>query len=118
MDTRARAVLAEVRATVGGADLAGELANPVVLGSSLPPLVWLARFEPDALRRATWFLGAKDWLRLRMTGEVGAEATDASATLLFDVRRAALVDRDVRRVRDPGPRCCRRSGRAAPAPAA
>ena len=85
MDTRARDVLEGVRATIDGADLAGELANPVVLGTSLPPLVWLARHEPDALRRATWFLGAKDWLRLRMTGAAGAEVTDASATLLFDV---------------------------------
>jgi xylulokinase len=85
MDTRAGALLADVRRRVAEAGLAEELGNPVVLGPSLPPLVWLAEFEPDALRRATWLLGAKDWLRLRMTGVAGAEPTDASATLLFDV---------------------------------
>ena len=85
MDTRAGALLEDVRRTIGEAGLAAELGNPVVLGLSLPPLVWLAEHESDVLRRATWFLGAKDWLRMRMTGAAGAEPTDASATLLFDV---------------------------------
>jgi xylulokinase len=85
MDTRAGALLPDVRRIVEEAGLAGELGNPVVLGLSLPPLLWLLDHEADALRRATWFLAAKDWLRMRMTGAAGAEATDASATLLFDV---------------------------------
>ncbi len=85
MDTRAGAVLDDVRRRLAEAGLAGELGNPVVLGTSLPPLVWLADHEPDVLRRAAWFLGAKDWLRMRMVGAAGAEPTDASATLLFDV---------------------------------
>jgi xylulokinase len=93
MDTRAGALLEGVRRRVADAGLTGELANPLVLGPSLPPLVWLTEHEPGVLRRATWFLGAKDWLRLRMTGLAGAEPTDASATLLFDVpgRRWSLA---------------------------
>jgi xylulokinase len=85
LDTRARDALAEVRATVESRGLARTLGNPVVLGLSLPPLVWLREHEPDVWARTATFLSAKDYLRLRLTDEIGAEATDASATLAFDV---------------------------------
>ena len=85
MDTRAAGLLPEVVERVRAAGLAGELANPVVLGLSLPPLAWLHAHEPATLARARTLLLAKDALRARLTGEVGSEPTDASATLLFDV---------------------------------
>ena len=61
------------------------LANPLVPGMAGPLLAWLARYEPSALGAAAWALQAKDWIRLQLTGEVATEATDASATLLWDV---------------------------------
>jgi xylulokinase len=85
MDTRAEPLLATVRERVAAAGLADLLANPVVLGLTLLPLVWLRDHEPTALRDAHALLTAKDYLRWRMTGEIGAEPTDASATLLCDV---------------------------------
>ena len=62
------------------------LANPVAAGMAGPSLLWLERFEPDSYRAARWALQPKDWLRLQLTGEVFAEPSDASATLLFDLR--------------------------------
>lgn len=59
------------------------LANPVMPGMAGPILHWLAHEEPDVYRRARWALQPKDWLRLRLTGEPGAEPSDASATLLW-----------------------------------
>jgi len=85
MDTRAAGLLAEVAATVDAVGLRDELANPVVLGLTLPPLVWLRDREPESLARARTLLLAKDALRFRLTGEVGSEPTDGSATLMFDV---------------------------------
>jgi len=41
---------------------------------------WLRDFEPSALERARWLLFCKDWLRLRLTGEVATDPTDASAS--------------------------------------
>jgi xylulokinase len=61
------------------------LANPLVPGMAGPLLAWLARHEPAALDGAAWALQAKDWIRLRLTGEVATEPSDASATLLWDV---------------------------------
>ncbi len=50
-----------------------------------PSLLWLRDHEPDAYTSARWALQPKDWLRMRLTGEVGAEPSDASATLLYDL---------------------------------
>lgn len=87
MDTRAAGLLPEVEATIDEAGLRDELANPVVLGLTLPPLAWLRDHEPEVLARARTLLLAKDALRQRLTGEFGSEPTDGSATLLFDVAR-------------------------------
>ncbi|MBW6455183.1 MAG: xylulose kinase, partial [Trueperaceae bacterium] len=87
MDTRAAGLLPQVEARIDAAGLRDELANPVVLGLTLPPLAWLREHEPGALARARTLLLAKDALRFRLTGEPGSEPTDASATLLFDVAR-------------------------------
>jgi len=85
MDTRAAGLLPEVAASIDRDGLRPELANPVVLGLTLPPLLWLLRHEPATVAAARTLLLAKDALRWRLTGELGSEPTDASATLLFDV---------------------------------
>lgn len=44
-----------------------------------PVLAWLRDHEPHALRQARWTLFCKDWLRLRLTGQVATDPSDASA---------------------------------------
>jgi xylulokinase len=67
------------------AGLTARLANPLVPGMAGPMLAWLQEHEPDVVARARWALQPKDWLRAVLTGEVAAEPSDASATLLYDV---------------------------------
>ncbi len=66
-------------------DLRRGLANPPAVGMAGPSLLWLRRHEPEAYGSARWALQPKDWLRLRLTGEVASEPSDASATLLYDL---------------------------------
>jgi xylulokinase len=101
MDTRAQPLLERIRGALAASRLIEELANPVVLGLSLPPLVWLREHEPDALAEAHALLVAKDALRLRLTGAIGSEPTDASATLLCDVGRRSWSERVARRFELP-----------------
>src|SRR5690242_19268909 len=61
------------------------LANPLFPGMAGPLLAWVAACEPDVYAGARWALSPKDWLRGRLTGEIRAEPSDASATLLYDV---------------------------------
>ena len=61
------------------------LGNPITAGMAGPTLLWLREHEPTVYTEARWVLQPKDWLRLRLTGEVATEPSDASGTLLYDV---------------------------------
>lgn len=67
-------------------DLLMQLANPITAGMAGPTLLWLQAEEPEIYAAARWVLQPKDWLRLRLTGDIAAEPSDASGTLLYDVR--------------------------------
>ena len=68
-----------------GSRALARLANPLAPGMTGPLLLWIAEHEPRTYAEARWALQPKDWLRARLTGEVHAEPSDASATLLYDV---------------------------------
>ncbi len=82
-DSRATGALRGYR-RLGDAALA-RLANPLAPGMTGPLLIWVAENEPRTYAAARWALQPKDWLRARLTGEVHAEPSDASASLLYDV---------------------------------
>jgi xylulokinase len=63
------------------------LGNPPATGFTGPSLLWVKHHEPDVYQRARHALLPKDYLRYRLTGALATEASDASATLLFDVAR-------------------------------
>lgn len=67
------------------ASLQKQLANPITAGMAGPTLLWLQQNEPQVYATARWMFQPKDWLRLRLTGEVATEPSDASGTLLYDV---------------------------------
>ena len=50
-------------------------------------LAWLHEVEPQVLERARAAIQPKDFVALRLTGEVGSEPSDASATWLYDIAR-------------------------------
>jgi xylulokinase len=52
-----------------------------------PTLMWLAQHEPETLRRTQAVLLPKDYLQWCLTGKIATDATDASATALFDITR-------------------------------
>ena len=82
-DSRAAGALHAYRAL--GSRALARLANPLAPGMTGPLLIWIAEHEPRTYAEARWALQPKDWLRARLTGEVHAEPSDASATLLYDV---------------------------------
>ncbi len=51
-------------------------------------LAWLQDSEPETVAKARWVLMCKDYIRLRLTGEVRAELTDMSGTSLMNVATA------------------------------
>ena len=82
-DSRATGALAAYRRLEPAA--LARLANPLAPGMTGPLLMWVAEHEPGTYQDARWALAPKDWLRARLTGEIHAEPSDASASLLYDV---------------------------------
>jgi xylulokinase len=61
--------------------------NRALTGFTAPKLLWLRRHEPELYGRIRHVLLPKDYVRLRLTGELAVDVADASGTLLFDVGR-------------------------------
>jgi xylulokinase len=66
--------------------LSANLMNPFVPGMTGPLLLWLNHYEKSSLEEARWVMQAKDWVRLRLTEKALTERSDASGTLLWDMR--------------------------------
>lgn len=59
--------------------------NLVMPGFTAPKLEWVRRHEPDVFRKIAKVLLPKDYVRLRMTGELASDMSDSSGTLWMDV---------------------------------
>ena len=63
------------------------LSNPLLAGLTAPKVLWLRNTEPQNYKRLKTLLLPKDYIRFLMTGEIGTDQSDASGTLLFDVKK-------------------------------
>jgi xylulokinase len=88
-DQRTAAETAEIEERVGFERLVELTGNRALTGFTAPKLLWLRRHEPELYGRIRHILLPKDYVRLRLTGELAIDVADASGTLLFDVRRRA-----------------------------
>ena len=59
---------------------------------SLEKLLWVRAHEPDVFERTHKVLHAKDFLRLRLTGTIETDYSDASSMNLFDLARKDWSD--------------------------
>jgi len=58
--------------------------NPSIAAYSAPKLMWLRENHPEAYAATRHVLFSKDYLRLRMTGELSADFSDVSGSLVWD----------------------------------
>jgi xylulokinase len=77
---------------IGVADLLRYTGNLALPGFTAPKVLWVQRHWPDAYRRADTLLLPKDFVRHRLTGTRATDVSDASGTLLFDVRQRCWSD--------------------------
>jgi xylulokinase len=86
-DQRTAEECAEIEKKAGGREkLIGLVANPALTGFTAPKILWLRKHEPKHFDRCVQVLLPKDYVRFRLTGEYATEVSDASGTLLLDVR--------------------------------
>jgi xylulokinase len=84
-DQRTGAECAEIEGRVGLDRLISLTGNRALTGFTAPKLLWLRNHEPESFARIARVLLPKDYVRMRLTGEVATDVSDASGTLLLDV---------------------------------
>jgi xylulokinase len=91
-DTRSADQVAAITERLGAARLTAIAGSPLATGFQAATVAWVQKHEPDLWRRAHSILLPKDYLRLRLTGELATDPSDACSTLLFDVLRGDWSD--------------------------
>jgi xylulokinase len=86
-DQRTAKQVEELRAAVGETRLREITGNAALTGFQAPKILWLREHEPENYACVRHVLLPKDYIRFRLTGTLGAEPSDASGTLLFDLAR-------------------------------
>jgi xylulokinase len=69
-----------------GKEIFDETLHMVNVNWTLPYLVWIREKEPEIWEKAHTILMPKDYIRLRLTGEIATDWMDAHGTMLFNVR--------------------------------
>ncbi|UUX35366.1 xylulokinase [Fundicoccus culcitae] len=59
--------------------------NRALEGFTLPKVLWVQKHEPDIWQKVAHLLLPKDYLRLKLTGQLNMDYADAAGTLLFDI---------------------------------
>ena len=67
--------------------------NPIYPGFTMPKILWIRNNEPENYKRIATCLIAKDFIAWRLTGEFGAEPSDAAGSAMFDVVKAKWNER-------------------------
>ncbi|ACT03769.1 xylulokinase [Paenibacillus sp. JDR-2] len=83
-DTRTTEQCREIERTLGD-KLLGITRNPALEGFTLPKILWVRQYEPQAFEQAKLFVLPKDYVRYALTGELHMDYSDAAGTLLLDV---------------------------------
>jgi xylulokinase len=92
-DQRTAAECQEIETRAGGRqELIKLVANPALTGFTAPKILWLRNHERRNFDRTVQVLLPKDFVRFRMTGEFATEVSDASGTLLLDVKKRRWSD--------------------------
>lgn len=89
LDARSGKQIQHMQYVLGSDVVHGILMNPLYSGFLIPSLLWVKENEPGNYSKIRHVLLPKDYLRLKLSGELNSDFSDASATLAFDIRRAA-----------------------------
>ena len=93
-DQRTAEQCRQIEEKAGGREaLIGLVANPALTGFTAPKILWVREKEPKVYAKTKQILLPKDYIRYRMTGEYATEVSDASGTLLLDVKNRTWSDK-------------------------
>jgi xylulokinase len=91
-DTRSRDQVDHLLTTIDPQAMTQYAPGPPAAGFMGPTLMWLRQHEPETLAQTHWVVSPKDYVRLRLTGEIGTDHSDAAATWLLDIQSGDWSD--------------------------
>jgi xylulokinase len=100
-DQRSAALLPEIQERIGTELLAKTCGTAPAAGFLISTLFWFQKHEPASLDRIATILMPKDYVRFRLTDELGTDQSDAAATGIFNVAARVWADEVIDRLRFP-----------------
>ncbi|QOV19936.1 xylulokinase [Blautia liquoris] len=85
-DARSGDEVKELYELLGMKNIQEHLMNPLFTGSQITSLYWMKKNEVRQFRKIRYILSPKDYLLFRLTGVICTDYSDASATLLYDIK--------------------------------
>lgn len=85
-DQRTEKQCRELTERIGAEVLINLVSNPALPNFTLTKMLWLRENEPESWNQTTSILLPKDYVRFCLTGDKATDVTDASGTLMLDVR--------------------------------
>jgi len=85
-DQRTSSECDDINRIIGKENLINFVSNPALTGFTAPKILWVRKNEPKIYEKTRKILLPKDYIRFRLTGEFASDVSDASGTLLFDVK--------------------------------
>lgn len=86
-DQRTTAECRYITKKIGFSGLMKSVGNPALEGFTLPKILWVKRNEPAIWDKTKLVLLPKDYVRYRLTGEVGIDISDAAGTIMMDLAK-------------------------------
>ena len=94
-DSRTSSQCNEITDRLGLDGLRDTVGNLVLEGFTAPKILWVLQNEPRNYERIRQIIMPKDYVRFRLTGQIATDPSDASGTVLYDVRRLRWSERMV-----------------------
>jgi xylulokinase len=92
-DQRTAAQCSQITERIDTSTLIELTGNSALTGFTAPKLLWLREHEPDCYKKIAHILLPKDYIRYRLSGELATDLSDASGTLLLDVKNRRWSER-------------------------
>jgi len=98
-DTRARREAIALKRQLTEARILRVTGNPVGEAFTAPKILWIKQNKPHVFQRAYKILLPKDFIGLKLTGRFATDHSDASGTLLYDIRSGGWCDEIITELR-------------------
>jgi len=97
-DGRTADECAEIMEMVGGSRLVDLTGNQALTSFTAGNILWVRKNEPELYKRCRHILLPKDYLRYKLTGKLGMEASDASGMNMLDIHKRVWSDEVLKRL--------------------